>query len=210
MQKFAADNQESDMPNLRGGRFAPHWFYFLFYLYCRRQKKLSEKNTKFDPTFSAWSGMGALVAMPWLVLILTIDHYFPFLHTLGNLWIMLHLPGAHDKAWGYACMIIAIATLIGIFVFLFGWRYEKIMHEFSAYNRSEHIFAPGMLLLLVGIMMIVVAGSAAVLIASGNQSALLPATLTNIGIFIVTEVVFRRWWHSWCRTNDGHQGDVGN
>lgn len=191
-------NRASDTPNLRGGHFAPRSLYFFFYLFCRRQQTFAVKrNRDFGPTFSAWSGLGALMAIPWLVLILAINQYFPFLRHLGHLWVALHLPGQPNKAWGYIWFIVGSITWIGIFAFLFRGRYEKIMREFSAYDRSQHIFAPAVVLFLVWIAMMGNAGHAAIAQIYGNPHILLMATALNIGIFLVTEIVFRFWWRWW-------------
>lgn len=181
----------SDLRNLRGGYFAPRWLYFHFYLFCRRQAQFPERNKNLNPTFSAWSGLGAIVAIPWLVLVLTVDHFIPFLHSIGREWVALHLSGEPNKAWGYAWFVVGSITWIGLFVYLFGWRYESIMHEFSAFDYNEHIIVPNIILSLVWFVMMAIAGHAIILYISGSSAVLLNATLSNICIFIVAEIIFR-------------------
>lgn len=180
--------------NLLGGRFAPRWLYFNFYAFCRRQEHFP--GWVRDPTFTAWNSLGAAMALPWFVLLLVIDHYLPFLHPLGHLWTALHLPGSPQNAWIAVWAILGVATGLGLFAILFGGRYERIRREFSAYDRSKHDLAPGIISLPVWFILIGISVHALMLRAPTNM---LVATLINLCIFVSAEIVFRLWWRWWCR-----------
>lgn len=187
--------------NLAGGHLAPRWFCFLYYLYCRRQQEApgAQWFRLRDPAFLAWNGLGAMAAMPWLALLLLIDHYLPFLHPLGRLWVALHLPGSPQHAWGYALIAVGLISGLGLFSVLFAGKHKRIMNAFSAYDSSPHTVIAGLPLLLACISMMGVAALGMVANIKGYPSALLIANLLVWSIFIATEIVFRTWWRQWCR-----------
>lgn len=182
--------------------FAPLWLYFDFYLLCRRQERFP--GWVKDPSFTARAGLGAVMALPWLVLILAIDQYVHFLNLLSRAWMAIGLPGTEQKAWGYVLVIVTFFTGVFLFASLFGGGYVKIRQAFSAYDRSEHALAPAMVSLLVWIAMIWVSIYALMSQASVQVSNnLVLATLINFGIFIFAEIMFRFWWRWWCKNQQG-------
>ena len=196
MKEVADESAMATAHNLVGGHFAPRWLYFNFYQLCRRQQRFPGRNL--SPTLNAWNALGAVMAMPWLALILLADHYVPFLRPLGQVWVALHLPGAPEKAWGYVLTVIGIATGLILLGILFGGRYEKIMREFARYDHSKHDLAPGIMFFPVWAAMIGVSVHALIV---RTPSSLLGATLANICIFIAAEIVFRIWWRWWLQSH---------
>lgn len=196
MKDSATANQVANPPNLLGGHFAPRWLYFNFYVFCRRQEHFP--GWVQDPTFTAWNSLGAAMALPWLVLLLTIDCYVPFLQLLGHLWLALHLPGSPQSAWAIVWAILGIGTGLGLFAILFNGRYKSIRREFAAYDRSKHDLAPGIASLPVWFALIGVSVHALMIRTS---TSLLIATLANLGIFIAAETVFRIWWRWWLQSH---------
>lgn len=196
-------NDSAVSPNLMGGRLAPQWLYFDFYLLCRRQHEGPGFGLKWlrlrDPTFLAWNSLGAAMALPWLSLLLLLDRYLPFLHNLGELWMAMHLPGSAQHAWGYALIAVGLASGLGFFAILFGGRYTTIMRTFSAYNHSQHTIVPSSILMLSWLLMLWVAVFGLVMLHRGHAAIFIASNLVIWLVFMATEVGFRIWWRWWCK-----------
>lgn len=207
MKNLVPKTEEAHSFDPVGSRLVPRWFYFDFYVLCRRQQRFPGRNL--NPSLTAWNGVGAGIAMPWIILIMTINNYFPFLYALGRLWVGLHLPGEPQKTWGYALIVVALVTGIILLEVLFRGKYKKIMLEFSAYNRSNHDLAPTLVLGAVWVLIGWNSARAAIIWMSGDASVLLIATITNACALVVTEIIFRIWWRWWCEHHSTERTKTG-
>jgi hypothetical protein len=201
LKKISIEQQPTEIsPNLFGGRFAPRWWYFNFYLLCRRQQRLP--GMSFDPAFAALNSLGAGIAMPLLIIILLIDECVNFLHPLGRMWISLNLPGSPQKAWVYALGVVTFVTGSLILSIFFGGRYKKIMQAFIEYDSSSRDLMPTIICGIIWMVIVLISALAIISYMHGLKSMLLIATILNCCIFVTAEVAFRLWWKSWLRHKD--------
>lgn len=184
--------QQSTIATIDANQRACRWMplrslYFLYYIYCRRQQRHPEGLR--DPTFTAWNAMTFALGWPIGAVLLLIDHFVGFRPLLARGWTLIHLPGDVIDAGLYSFLAILIIFDLLICKLLFGGKYQRIMQEFSIYNRSTHTIAPGTLALI---------GMAALaMLALLATKQPIKANLIIASIIIFYEFVFRLWWRWW-------------
>lgn len=142
-------------------------------------------------------------ALGWPIgaILLLIDHFVKFRPLLARAWTLVRLPGDVTDAALYSFLVILIVIDLLICKLLFGNKYQRIMQEFSNYNRSTHTIVPGVLAL---------AGMAAVaMLALFATKQPIKANLLIACIIIFYELVFRLWWRWWnARELRRSRGDI--
>lgn len=190
---------------LRGGRWAPSWLHFFFYLACRRQERY--RGTMLGPPTAAWNAIGASLALPWVLIAATLSKYVPFLDDVRRHALGYYTPGNPYQEWeGWLFVTFAAAALYGCMIFLFGWQYDRIMLKYSVYGAEKNFVPRMVLLMLIAIAISTVAcGALMIAVYSHSASYLWIGSVAVIGMFVGTEASFRWWWLRWCARNGQRQ-----
>lgn len=197
-----------DRVRLRGGRFAPSWLHFWFYLICRRHEKY--RNTFFGPPMPAWNAIGANLAIPYGLLLLTVSQYVPFLDVVARQSHGLETVGGSYDEWAFWLYIfVGLVALFGSMYFLFGKQYRLIMLKYSVYGHARHAVVPTIALTIIGIGLSAISCIIVMTDVCCSPKILWPGALAVLGAYIVTEVCFRWWWRRWC-TRNGQRQESGS
>lgn len=175
------------------GKWMPlRFLYFVYYVFCRRDKMHAPDADK--PAITASYGLIFLIGQPILAALALLNHFTGWVAAGAQVWLVMHLPGDRYNAPAYAfASIVGVVDIVLYKVIFSKKRYEWIMHEFNVYDPTQRTIAPAILLLLPFVPISMVC------LYSYSHPVL--GNLIVWSMFIVIEVMFRLWWNRWCWRN---------
>lgn len=183
------------------GEWIPlHFLYFVYYVFCRRDKMFMPDADK--PAINASYSFTFLMGWPIAALLALLNHYTDWWPVWTQWWLAMHLPDSGQKTAVYAFVTVVVLIDVILYKALFGKRrYRRIMRQFCAYDPTQRTIAPALFFFFP---LVPVAGLS-VYAVNGDP---VRGNLIIWSIIIANELVFRIWWRLWFHKEERSSSDA--